>query len=326
MAKLIASPSSANPRCGESIKLRIDSDPAVAQLSIDALPDNGAVSVSPSSGTTNADGYAYFTVACENRGGNCDGATVTFKSTGYDSCTVSVNCHSYSSMIADLRSDDITEAVLSLAAVQGRLASFRKLADLNALALDSGRPQAIEKLFGEIFPHDLLEVDSDDDAPVIAYGSVYQQKVFILSKYRREAIQALGIEPKANRVRLPGHKDQFTIEQVDSLRGDDDGAEPLPGSTRWRLNKDCGHLFSLRFGKCRKVEWYDEESKKNIVYYLRAVQFARALCRSAADKICKETWTPYAEVRVYRNADCTDFIKKTSTYGWLCGGGPPHYY
>jgi len=116
---------------------------------------------------------------------------------------------------------------------------------------------------------------------------------------------------------IPDYDAPFDIEETAaSLTAKEDDV-PKPGSIRVRLNRECGKLSELRQGQCRQLK--DD-------LYVKAVHFARALCHAAPDKVCTEKYIPYAEVRFYRKPGCEDFIEKSSIYGWLCKGGPPHYY
>lgn len=316
MPKLVPSPSSLKPRCGEIIKVRVDTDPPHGQIPIDSLPDNGAVTVKPPTGTTNADGYTYFEIACENRGGNCEEATVTFKANGHDSCSVTVNCHSYTSTSLAPPTNQIENIILSLAETQGRLAlmarSGGQRSEKNPCSESAFADWATE-LFSE-----LVSAEDHSHAPIIAYSSMDRQKLFVLEGRREKALRALGIRAQnPKKIVIPGLRESLAIEEILGPINVLEDEVPKPGAVRVREDRKCGKVSPLRQGECRKLK--DD-------LYVRAVHFARALCHPAPNETCTEKYIPYAEVRCYRKPGCEDFIEKVSLYGWLCAGGPPHYY
>jgi|SRR5579859_656264 len=318
MPKLICTPSSVSPRCGETVRVRVDTDPAATGKSIDQLPSNGAISVNPIVGATNHDGFTYFEITCENRSGSCEGGTVTFKATGYESCSVTVSCHSFQSRPAGLIVDEINQVRVSLAESQGRLAVLGQMDASGVLPVGPPpRPPGWDLWVAELFPQELVHVDADENSQVIGYASVAQKKLFVLKSNRKQAIAALGGQSKGNQVAIPEYDAPFDVEETATVGTGAEDDTPSPGSVRVRVDRVCGPLTALRQGQCRKL--YDE-------LYVKAVYFARALCKPAPEKLCVEKYIPYAEVRFYRKPGCEEFIEKSSIYGWLCKGGPPKYY
>lgn len=135
MAKLKCTPDELNPRCGETVKVRIDTDPVQANLVIEALPDRGSVTVSPDSATTDSAGVAAFTIQCENIRASCETANVSFAANGYDSIELSVFCHPFTSPVASSMVAELNEVRFLLADAQGRLGVVTRLNGLRTAPL-----------------------------------------------------------------------------------------------------------------------------------------------------------------------------------------------
>lgn len=164
------------------------------------------------------------------------------------------------------------------------------------------------------------------DRQVVAYLSVKAATIFVRGGEQARALEALKARREGDGWRVRGSREVFQVVKTRARldqEGDGKGGKaprppdvPTPGDRRVKLDCECGPRQALRSGRCRKLK--DD-------LYARAVFFARALCRAAPGKMCTETYLPYAEGRLYRDANCTDFIGKSVEFGWLCAGGPPKY-
>jgi hypothetical protein len=86
-------PGNVTLRCGGATTIRVKTLDGAEGVTIKALGyDSTVVTLNPTEGTTNKDGYLEVTVTCAQPGGCPGETTVTYDATGYDNDTLNINC------------------------------------------------------------------------------------------------------------------------------------------------------------------------------------------------------------------------------------------